>query len=338
MEPATRKSRVLSGIQPTSGVTLGNYLGAIKNWVDFQDEKDNIFCIVDLHAITIWQEPKDLRARTREMMAMLLACGLDPARSLIFLQSQVPLHSEAAWLLNCVTPLPWLQKMTQFKDKAAKQESVLTGLLTYPVLMAADILIYKADEVPVGEDQKQHVELARNVAERFNRLYGELFTVPEPIIPKLGARIMGLDDPLSKMSKSSAHRPGHAIFLNDAPETILKAFKKAVTDPGGEIRFSDAPEKAGVNNLLTIYATVTGKGQSEAERDFAGARGYGDLKMRVAETVIESLRPIRERYETLIKDAAELDVLMQRGVQSAYALAAPTVTRMKQLMGYAAGA
>lgn len=331
------KKRVFSGIQPTSGVTLGNYLGAIKNWVDGQALKDNIFCVVDLHAITVCQDPAELRMRTRELLAMLLAAGIDPARCILFLQSHVTQHTEGAWLLNCVTPLGWLQKMTQFKDKSAKQESVLTGLLTYPVLMAADILIYNAHEVPVGEDQKQHVELARNVAERFNRLYTDLFVLPEPVIPKLGARIMGLDNPLAKMSKSSADKPGHAIFLSDTPDTIMKAFKRAVTDSGGEIRFSDEPEKAGVNNLLTIYATILGKDRGSAEQDFASARGYGDLKVRVAEVVIEALRPIRERYEGLIQDPATLDAILKRGAEAARAIAAPTVTRMKELMGFVAG-
>ncbi len=329
----TARPRVFSGIQPTSGVTLGNYIGAIKNWVDFQGQKDNLFCLVDLHAITIKQDPAELRARTRELMAMLLACGLDPARSIVFLQSHVRAHTEAAWLLNCVTPIGWLQKMTQFKDKSVKQESVLTGLLTYPVLMAADILIYKANEVPVGEDQKQHVELTRNIAERFNGLFGELFVIPEPVIPKLGARIMGLDDPSTKMSKSSAHKPGHAIFLSDSADTILRAFKRAVTDSGGEIRFSDDPLKAGVNNLLTIYATITGKDRVNVEADFIGARGYGDLKLRVAETVIEALRPIRERYEALIKEPANLDANMRRGAEAAAAISEPIVRQMKEMMG-----
>lgn len=327
------KRRVLSGIQPTSGIHLGNYLGALKRWVQRQYEKENLFCIVDLHALTVPQDPAALRERTRELVAIYLACGLDPKACTIFIQSQVRAHTEAAWLLTCETPLGWLNKMTQFKDKSQKQESVGAGLLMYPVLMAADILLYLPDEVPVGEDQKQHVELARNIAERFNHRFGPTFKIPQPMIPDVGARIMGLDDPLAKMSKSNAGAPGHAIMLSDTPEVILKAFKRAVTDSGSTIAFSDDREKAGVNNLLSIYKAVTGRSKEDCEADFSSARGYGDLKVRVAEVVIAELSPIRERYQYLLKEHAELDRIIVEGAEKASAIADATVATMKDRMG-----
>lgn len=330
---AERRKRVLSGIQPTGDIHLGNYLGAVRGWVARQAEKENFFCVVDLHSLTVPQEPEDLRFRTRSLVALLLAAGLEPEKSTLFIQSHVAAHAEACWLLNCVTPLGWLHRMTQYKDKSTKQESILTGLLDYPVLMAGDILLYDADEVPVGDDQKQHVELTRDIAQRFNGIYGEFFVMPEPMIPEVGARIMGLDDPTAKMSKSSAHNRGHAVALLDEPAEILRSFKKAVTDSGNEIRFSDDPAKAGVNNLLGIYKAITGKSFAEVEADFATARGYGDLKVRVGELVIEELRPIQERYTQLMKDPAELDRLLARGAEQARAIAEPKVTRLKQLMG-----
>ena len=328
------KKTVFSGIQPTGNIHLGNYLGAIRNWAARQAEKVNYFCVVDLHSLTVPQDPAQLRFETRSLAAVLLACGIDPQASTIFIQSHVAAHAEGCWLLNCITPLGWLQRMTQFKDKSARQESVLTGLLDYPVLMAGDILFYDADEVPVGEDQKQHVELARDIAQRFNALYNaDFFVVPQPIIPKVGARIMGLDDPAVKMSKSLADKRGHAIRLLDEPDEIMYAFKRAVTDSGREIRFSDDPEKAGVNNLLTIYQAVTGKDNATVEADFAGARGYGDLKMGVAEVVIETLRPIQARYKALMDDTAELDRLLAYGAEQARAVSQPKVDEMKGMMG-----
>ncbi len=328
------KKIVFSGIQPTGNIHLGNYLGAIRNWATRQAEKVNYFCVVDLHSLTVPQAPAQLRFETRSLAAVLLACGIDPQVSTIFIQSHVAAHAEGCWLLNCITPLGWLQRMTQFKDKSARQESVLTGLLDYPVLMAGDILFYDADEVPVGEDQKQHVELARDIAQRFNALYNaDFFVVPQPIIPKVGARIMGLDDPTVKMSKSLADKRGHAVRLLDEPDEILYAFKRAVTDSGREIRFSDDPEKAGVNNLLGIYQAVTGKDNAAVEADFAGARGYGDLKMGVAEVVIETLRPIQARYRALMDDTAELDRLLAYGAEQARAVAQPKVDQTKHLMG-----
>ncbi len=328
------KKVVFSGIQPTGNIHLGNYLGAVRNWVREQAEKVNYFCIVDLHSLTVPQDPDNLRFQTRSLAALYLACGIDPQVSTIFIQSHVAAHTEGCWLLNCVTPLGWLQRMTQFKDKSAKQESVLTGLLDYPVLMAGDIIFYDADEVPVGEDQKQHVELARDIAQRFNALYDrDFFVVPQPVIPKVGARVMGLDDPTTKMSKSLSDKRGHAIRLLDEPDEVMYAFKRAVTDSGREIRFSDDPEKAGVKNLLGIYQAITGQDNAAVEADFANARGYGDLKVRVAEVVIETLRPIQARYKELMDDTAELDRLLAYGAEQARAVSQPKVDEMKRIMG-----
>ncbi len=328
------KKRVFSGIQPTGNIHIGNYLGAIKGWVERQGEKESFICVVDLHSLTVPQVPEALRHEIRSLAAMLLAAGIDPEKTTLFIQSHVQAHAEASWLLNCVTPLGWLQRMTQFKDKSARQESVLTGLLDYPVLMAGDILLYDAHEVPVGDDQKQHVELARDIAQRFNHLYEEeFFIVPEPVIPEVGARIMGLDDPTVKMSKSLADKRGHAIRLADDPKEIMRSFKRAVTDSGNEILFSDDPEKAGVNNLLSIYKTVTGKSKAEVEADFANARGYGDLKKQVAEVVIDAITPLRLRYEALMEDPAELDRLLARGAERAREVATPKVDQMKEIMG-----
>ncbi len=328
------KRRVFSGIQPTGNTHLGNYLGAIRNWVAGQEEKINYFCVVDLHSLTVPQDPTELRYQTRSMAAMLLACGIDPEKCTIFIQSHVAAHAEACWLLNCVTPLGWLQRMTQFKVKSATQESVSTGLLDYPVLQAGDIILYDAHEVPVGEDQRQHVELSRDIAQRFNSLYEEeFFVLPEVVIPEAGARVMGLNDPTMKMSKSFAHVRGHAVRMLDEPDEIMYAFKRAVTDSGRDIRFSKDPEKAGVDNLLTIYKAVTGKSEAEVEADFANARGYGDLKTRVAEVVIELLAPIKVRHERLMADPAELDRLLAIGAEHAASVSMPKVAAMKEIMG-----
>lgn len=328
------KKRVFSGIQPTGEMQLGNYLGAVRHWVAKQDERVNFFCVVDLHSLTVPQDPKTLQLKTRELAALLLACGIDPNRSTLFVQSHVTAHAEACWLLNCITPIGWLQRMTQFKDKSAKQESVGTGLLDYPVLMTGDIILYDAHEVPVGDDQKQHVELARDTALRFNHIYEEeFFRVPEPMIPEAGARIMGLDDPAKKMSKSLSHNRGHAIKMLDSPDEILRSFKRAVTDSGNEIHFSNEPEKAGVNNLLTIYQVMTGKTPAEVEADFANARGYGDLKKGVADVVIDTLRPIQEKTAQLVNDTPELDRILKQGAEQARAVAHPKLDRMKEIMG-----
>jgi tryptophanyl-tRNA synthetase len=330
------KKRVLSGIQPTGGLHLGNYLGAIRQWVDGQDQRENFICVVDLHAVTVRHDPAELCESTRQLTALLIAAGIDPERSTLFVQSHVSAHAQAAWLLNCATPLGWLERMTQFKDKSKRQETISTGLLTYPVLQAADILLYDPDEVPVGEDQKQHVELSRDIAQRFNSLYGETFKLPQPVIPKIAARVMGLDDPTVKMSKS-ATGSGHAVRLTDDDARIRKAFKRAVTDSGREIEFSDDPERAGVNNLLGIYRAITGKSANEVVADFASARGYGDLKMAVADVVIEALTPIRERYLDLMENPRELDRLLAEGAGRARAQADPKLRLMMERMGFLAG-
>ena len=327
------KNTVFSGVQPSGDPQLGNYLGAFKGWVERQEEKDNYFCVVDLHALTVTPDPIELRKQTRELAAILFACGIDPDKSTLFVQSHVSSHAESCWLLNCVTPIGWLERMTQFKDKSKGQERVSTGLLDYPVLMAGDILLYDAQEVPVGEDQKQHVELARDIAERFNRIYGETFVIPEPVIPEIGGRVMGLNDPNVKMSKSYSHIRGHAIRMLDDPKEIERSFMRAVTDSSNEIRFSDDPDRAGVNNLLGIYKVITGKPEESVERDFYDARGYGDLKKAVAEVVIEELSPIREKYYQLINDVEELDRLLSIGAEQARAISDQKLRLMKEKMG-----
>ena len=328
-----RHRTVFSGIQPSGDMQLGNYLGAVKGWVERQSEKNNYFCIVDLHAITAQQDPEELRHQTRSLAAMLFAAGLDPNLCTIFVQSHVPAHAEGCWLLNCVTPLGWLERMTQFKDKSEGRESVSTGLLDYPVLMAADILLYDAHEVPVGDDQRQHVELTRDIAERFNRLYGETFVVPDAVIPEVGARVMGFDDPTVKMSKMYAHIRGHAVRMLDEPDEIRRTFRRAVTDSDKEIRFSDDPARAGVNNILGIYKVITGRTEEEVEADFAGARGYGDLKSRVAEVVIDELAPIRQRYYELMDDVGELERMLTVGAEQASAVSSAKVEEMKRRIG-----
>ena len=327
------KNTVFSGVQPSGDSQLGNYLGAFKGWVERQEEKDNYFCVVDLHALTVTPDPIELRKQTRELAAILFACGIDPDKSTLFVQSHVSSHAESCWLLNCVTPIGWLERMTQFKDKSKGQERVSTGLLDYPVLMAGDILLYDAQEVPVGEDQKQHVELARDIAERFNRIYGETFVIPEPVIPEIGGRVMGLNDPNVKMSKSYSHIRGHAIRMLDDPKEIERSFMRAVTDSSNEIRFSDDPDRAGVNNLLGIYKVITGKPEESVERDFYDARGYGDLKKAVAEVVIEELSPIRQKYHQLINDVEELDRLLSIGAEQARAISDQKLRLMKEKMG-----
>ena len=328
------KPIVFSGIKPSGIVTLGNYLGAMKHWVANQGEKTNYYCVVDLHSLTVPQDPQELLEQTRSLFAWLIAVGLDPDQTTLFVQSHVPAHAEACWLLNTVTPMGWLSRMTQYKDYAAKNESVGTGIFDYPVLMAGDIILYDATEVPVGDDQKQHVELTRDIVATFNNRYGEAFFVtPEPVIPTVAARVMGLDDPSNKMSKSHAHIRGHAVGLGDDPKEILRSFKKAKTDGFNEIAFSDDPERAGVNNLLGIYKAITGKTNGEVEADFASARGYGDLKVGVAEVVIDALRPLQEEYGKLMSDSAELDSLMKKGADAASDVAQAKVDQMKEIMG-----
>ena len=320
---STKKSRILTGIQPSGDMQLGNYLGAVKRWVTNQDIQTNFIPVVDLHSITVKQDPEELRRQTVSLVAMLIACGVDPEKSTLFIQSHVSAHAVLSWVLNCTTPVGWLERMIQYKEKSHNQERVSTGLLTYPVLMAADILIYDADEVPVGEDQKQHVELTRDIAERFNNIYGQTFVLPEAVVPQVGARVMGLDNPLIKMSKSHAHIRGHAISMLDDPKEIERSIKRSVTDSFNEICFSNEKERAGVNNLLGIYQVITQKTEQEVESDFKDARGYGDLKSRVSDTVISEIEPITKRYYELINDPAELGRLIQKGDDSARQYADP---------------
>lgn len=328
-----RRTRVFSGIQPSGRLHIGNYLGAIRRWVKNQADKENYFCIVDMHAITTPQDPQKLRAMSRDVAAVYIASGLDPKHSTIFIQSHVPEHAECCWILNCITPLGWLERMTQFKIKSELRESVSTGLLDYPVLQAADILLYDAEEVPIGEDQKQHVELARDIAQRFNFVYGDTFKIPEPVIPQSGARIRGLNDPTRKMSKSESEARGHAIFITDSPDEIRYAVRSAVTDSGREIVFSDAPEKAGVNNLLEIYELLSGENRPAIESYFAG-KGYGDLKKDVAEIVVHKLRPIRERYLELIANTTELDTILAEGAARARNVAGLKMKEVRHKVGF----
>jgi tryptophanyl-tRNA synthetase len=332
-ESTQRRPRVFSGIQPSGQLHIGNYLGALRRWAAEQDEKVNYFCIVDLHAITVPQYPDTLRRLTRDAAALYVASGLDPERSTIFIQSHVTAHAECCWILNCVTPVGWLERMTQYKVKAAQRESVSTGLLDYPVLQAADILLYDADEVPVGEDQKQHVELSRDIAQRFNRIYGDTFVVPEAVLPQTGARIRAFNDPTRKMSKSEMDVRGHAVGLADDPDSIRRTIRRAVTDTGREIVFSDDPEKAGVNNLLEIYELLTGESRPAIEAHFVG-QGYAVLKREVAEVVIEGLRPIRERYAELMADPAELDRILALGAERARSVSEPKLQEVKRKVGF----
>ena len=326
------KKRIFSGIQPSGDLTLGSYMGAIKNWVALQDEYDCLYCIVDMHAITVRQNPADLRRRSLEQLAQYVACGLDPQKNIMFIQSHVPQHAELSWVLGCYTQFGELSRMTQFKDKSAKHaDNITAGLFTYPVLMAADILLYQADAVPVGEDQKQHVELCRDIAARFNYVYGDTFTLPEPFIPKMGARIMSLGEPLNKMSKSD---PDGCVFLMDKPEDIQRKFKRAVTDCDAAVRF-DPEAKPGISNLLTIYCAATGKTMQEAEEAFAG-QGYGVFKPAVGDAVVELLRPIREEAERLMKDKAYLESIYKEGAERAQYLANKTLRKVYKKVGFVA--
>lgn len=327
----TGKKRIFSGAQPSGYVTLGNYLGAIKNWVKLQDEYDCIYCIVDLHALTVRQDPTVFRERCYSFLAQYLACGLDPEKNVIYFQSHVSAHAELAWILNCYTYVGELSRMTQFKEKARKhRDNINAGLFTYPVLMAADILLFKTDLVPVGEDQKQHIELARDVAVRFNNLYGEVFKIPEAYIPKVGARIMSLQEPTKKMSKSDENENSYILVL-DSPDLIMKKFKKAVTDSEAVVRY-DEEAKPGISNLMNIYAAMTGQSFEEIEREFEG-QGYGAFKKAVAEAVIEGLRPIREKYQELMADKGYLENVIKEGAARAEAIASQTLKEVYDRIG-----
>ncbi|MEZ5322567.1 MAG: tryptophan--tRNA ligase [Microthrixaceae bacterium] len=321
-------ARVFSGIQPSGALHLGNYLGAIANWVRDLDRDESLYCIVDLHALTNPQDPELLRARTRELAAWLVACGLDPERCVLFVQSHVPEHTQLAWLVECTVSYGELSRMTQFKEKADRQEFVSGGLFTYPALMAADVLLYDTEKVPVGADQKQHIELCRDAAERFNHRYGDTFVVPEHSTPTAGARVMDLQDPTSKMSKST-DSPQGVVMLSDPPSTIERKFKRAVTDSDADVRF-DVEAKPGVSNLLSILAALTRRDAAQVASDYSQ---YGPLKADCAAAVIDTVEPIRERFAELTGDPAELERILASGAERARALAAPVLLRAQRAIG-----
>ncbi len=333
-EVPAKKKTIFSGIQPSGILTLGNYIGALRNWVSLQDsgEYDCIYCVVDLHALTVRQDPAALRRRCAETLALFIACGLDPEKNVMYCQSHVPAHSELSWLLGCFTYMGELQRMTQFKDKSQKHaDNINAGLLTYPVLMAADILLYQSDLVPIGADQKQHLELARDIAIRMNNLYGDLFTVPDGYFGKAGTRVMSLVDPTRKMSKSD--EPNSYIAILDKPEEIRRKFRRAVTDSDGEIRV-DRENKPGVTNLLDILSAVTGEGAQQIADRLSG-KGYGALKDEVAEAVIAELAPVQARYSEILADKAYLEGVMQSGAERASRIAAKTMRKVHKKLGLA---
>jgi tryptophanyl-tRNA synthetase len=324
------KKRVFSGIQPTGNIHIGNYLAAIKHWVASQAEFDSVFCIVDLHAITLPQETNVLKAKIREVAGLLIAAGIDPKQSIVFVQSHISAHAELTWILNCFALMGWMQRMTQYKQKKKEQkEQVSVGLFDYPALMAADILLYNTDLVPVGEDQKQHVELTRDVAQRFNSIYGETFKLPEPLIPQTGARIMGLDDPTTKMSKSELGS-GHAINLLDSPDTIRAKVMRATTDSLREVCFDE--KRPGIYNLLVIYELFTGLSRPDIEAKFEG-KGYADFKQELAELIIDRLHPLQSRYQEITADPAYLDSVLAEGASRARPIAEKTLTTVKNKIG-----
>ncbi|MEG0614398.1 MAG: tryptophan--tRNA ligase [Oscillospiraceae bacterium] len=325
------KKTIFSGIQPTGTFTLGNYIGAIRNWVKLQDEYNCIYSIVNMHAITVKQDATKLRQHTLEAYALILACGVDPEKSVAFIQSHVKTHAEMNWILSCSTQFGELSRMTQFKDKSAKHpDDINAGLFTYPVLMAGDILLYKSDLVPVGVDQKQHLELARDVAQRFNQKYGELFTVPDAYIPKVGAKVMSLQEPTKKMSKSDDN-PNSCILILDDKDTIIRKFKKSVTDSDMQVRYADG--KDGINNLMTILSAITGDSYDTIERDFSG-KGYGDFKLAVGEAVAEHLRPVRENFSRLIADKEYLKKCYTEGAEKALRISQKTLSKAYHKVGF----
>ncbi len=326
----SKKKRVFSGIQPTGNIHIGNYLGAIRPWVRGQTDSDNIFCIVDLHAITVYQNPKVLKEKIMEVASILLAAGIDPRLSVLFVQSHISAHSELTWILNCLIPTGWMQRMTQFKEKSKKQkEKVSVGLFDYPALMAADILLYNTDIVPVGEDQKQHVELVRDVAQRFNSLYGETFKIPEAVIPESGARIMALDNPEQKMSKSEK-RKNNAINLLDSPDVIRSKIMKATTDSKRDIVFDES--RPGIFNLLVIYELFSNLNRQEIEERFKG-KGYADFKKELAEVIIEGLRPLQSRYKKLRSNPDYVNSLLKDGASRVRPIAEETLRKVKDRLG-----
>lgn len=325
------KKMLFSGMQATGTLTLGNYLGALKNWVTMSDEYECFYCVVDLHSITIRQDPAELRKRSRNLLTLYIAAGLDPVKNCIYYQSHVSAHAELSWILNCFTYVGELNRMTQFKDKAAKHaDNINAGLYTYPVLMAADILLFQADVVPVGIDQLQHLEITRDIAERFNGIYGDVFTIPEAYLGKTGAKIMSLQDPSRKMSKSDDN-PNASILLMDDRDSIIRKFKRAVTDSGSEILYSD--DKPGIKNLINIYSSVTGRTPAEVEREFDG-KGYGDFKLAVGEAVADSLKPVRDRFAELSKDKEYIDGIIKENAQKAGYVAGRTLRKVQKKVGF----
>ena len=328
----TKKQRVFSGIQPSGTFTLGNYVGAVRNWPKLQEDYECLYSVVNMHAITVRQTPADLRRRTREAAALLLACGIDPQKSILFVQSHVPAHAELSWVLGCNTPFGELTRMHQFKEKSAKHpEDINAGLFTYPVLMAADILLYQADLVPVGIDQKQHLELARNIAQRFNGVYGDTFVVPDGYISKTGAKIMNLQEPEKKMSKSDTNANSFILMLDDA-DTVVRKCKRAVTDLDGCVR-ADAETKPGVTNLMSIYGVMSGKDNAAIEKEFEG-KGYGEFKMAVEESINATFGPIQAEYARILADKTYLDGVLQDGAQRAAFLAARTLKKVYKKTGF----
>lgn len=325
------KKMLFSGMQATGTLTLGNYLGALKNWVTMSDEYECFYCVVDLHSITIRQDPAELRKRARNLLMLYIAAGLDPVKNCIYYQSHVSAHAELSWILNCFTYVGELNRMTQFKDKAAKHaDNINAGLYTYPVLMAADILLFQADVVPVGIDQLQHLEITRDIAERFNGIYGDVFTIPEAYLGKTGAKIMSLQDPSKKMSKSDDN-PNASILLMDDRDSIIRKFKRAVTDSGSEILYSD--DKPGIKNLINIYSSVTGRTPAEVEREFDG-KGYGDFKLAVGEAVADSLKPVQDRFAELSKDKEYIDGIIKENAQKAGYVAGKTLRKVQKKVGF----
>ena len=322
---------VFSGVQPSGNLTIGNYLGAIKNFSRFSDEYKTFYCVVDMHAITVRQVPAELRKRTYETLALYMACGLDDNKNTLFVQSHVPEHAELGWILNCYTMFGELSRMTQFKDKSAKHaQNINAGLFTYPTLMAADILLYQTDIVPVGIDQKQHLELARDIATRFNQVYSDTFTIPEGYIPTDTMKIMSLAEPLSKMSKSDTNQNA-VVYILDSKDDVMRKFKKAVTDSEACVRYSE--DKPGVSNLMTIYRAFTGKTFEEIEREFDG-KGYGDFKMAVGEACADGLQPVRDEFNRLIADKAYLESVMKKGAEDAHYHALRTMSKVKRKIGF----
>ncbi len=327
----TKQKTIFSAIQPSGSITLGNYLGAIKNWITLQENFNCIFSLADLHAITVRQEAKELRKNTLEAYALLLACGIDPQKSIFFIQSHVNTHTQLAWILDCYTQFGELSRMTQFKDKSKKHaDNINCGLFTYPVLMVADILLYQTDMVPIGSDQKQHLELTRTVAERFNSIYSPTFTVPEPYIPKSGAKIMSLQDPTKKMSKSDSNANSRVSILEN-PDDIIKKFKRAVTDSESSVRYDK--NKPGINNLMIIYSCITGKKFDEIEKEFDG-RGYGEFKAAVGESVISHLIPIQNKYKEFIKDKEYLEKCYKESAEKAQYISNKTLNKVMKKVGF----